>query len=201
MDKLLYENTEYINKKRQAICKKVGAINEMLDGLLEQLGCVLSDKEIMVFMNNPNDLFEIVTHNLLCPQDVVVKLVVRTTISERLEPMMQEFKSQTRSLDCDNSYIIIKDGRAMLDVDDFEKAMDAHRLLLDTESRQKAWEMAQKIVADISKLEEYLAKNQLGQVQPHAIGENTMFCKDCLIEYSGYKGRVKLEPQAISCIK
>lgn len=201
MDKLLYENTEYINKKRQAICKKVGAINEMLDGLLEQLGCVLSDKEIMAFMNNPNDLFEIVTHNLLCPQDVVVKLVVRTTISERLEPMMQEFKSQTRSLDCDNSYIIIKDGRAMLDVDDFEKAMDAHRLLLDTESRQKAWKMAQKIVADISKLEEYLAKNQLGQVQPHAIGENTMFCYDCLIEYSGYKGRVKLEPQAISCIK
>lgn len=201
MDKLLYENTEYINKKRQAICKKVGAINEMLDGLLEQLGCVLSDKEIMAFMNNPNDLFEIVTHNLLCPQDVVVKLVVRTTISERLEPMMQEFKSQTRSLDCDNSYIIIKDGRAMLDVDDFEKAMDAHRLLLDTESRQKAWKMAQKIVADISKLEEYLAKNQLGQVQPHAIGENTMFCKDCLIEYSGYKGRVKLEPQAICCVK
>lgn len=201
MDKLLYENTEYINKKRQAICKKVGAINEMLDGLLEQLGCVLSDKEIMAFMNNPNDLFEIVTHNLLCPQDVVVKLVVRTTISERLEPMMQEFKSQTRSLDCDNSYIIIKDGRAMLDVDDFEKAMDAHRLLLDTKSRQKAWEMAQKIVADISKLEEYLAKNQLGQVQPHAIGENTMFCKDCLIEYSGYKGRVKLEPQAICCVK
>lgn len=201
MDKILYENTEYINKKRQAICKKVGAINEMLDGLLEQLGCVLSDKEIMAFMNNPDDLFEIVTHNLLCPQDVVVKLVVRTTISERLEPMMQEFKSQTRSLDCDNSYIIIKDGRAMLDVDDFEKAMDAHRLLLDTESRQKAWEMAQKIVADISKLEEYLAKNQLGQVQPHAIGENTMFCKDCLIEYSGYKGRVKLEPQAICCVK
>ena len=201
MDKILYENTEYINKKRQAICKKVGAINEMLDGLLEQLGCVLSDKEIMAFMNNPNDLFEIVTHNLLCPQDVVVKLVVRTTISERLEPMMQEFKSQTRSLDCDNSYIIIKDGRAMLDVDDFEKAMDAHRLLLDTESRQKAWKMAQKIVADISKLEEYLAKNQLGQVQPHAIGENTMFCKDCLIEYSGYKGRVKLEPQAICCVK
>ena len=115
--------------------------------------------------------------------------------------MMQEFKSQTRSLDCDNSYIIIKDGRAMLDVDDFEKAMDAHRLLLDTKSRQKAWEMAQKIVADISKLEEYLAKNQLGQVQPHAIGENTMFCKDCLIEYSGYKGRVKLEPQAICCVK
>lgn len=201
MDKILYENTEYINKKRQAICKKVGAINEMLDGLLEQLGCVLSDKEIMAFMNNPNDLFEIVTHNLLCPQDVVVKLVVRTTISERLEPMMQEFKSQTRSLDCDNSYIIIKDGRAMLDVDDFEKAMDAHRLLLDTESRQNAWEMAQKIVADISKLEEYLAKNQLGQVQPHAIGENTMFCKDCLIEYSGYKGKVKLEPQAICCVK
>ena len=55
MDKILYENTEYINKKRQAICKKVGAINEMLDGLLEQLGCVLSDKEIMVFMNNSDD--------------------------------------------------------------------------------------------------------------------------------------------------
>lgn len=185
MDKILYENTEYINKKRQAICKKVGAINEMLDGLLEQLGCVLSDKEIMAFMNNPNDLFEIVTHNLLCPQDVVVKLVVRTTISERLEPMMQEFKSQTRSLDCDNSYIIIKDGRAMLDVDDFEKAMDAHRLLLDSEPRQKAWEMAQKIVSDINKLEKYLAKNQLGQVQPHAIGNNTMFCYDCLIGYYG----------------
>ena len=201
MDKILYENTEYINKKRQAICKKVGAINEMLDGLLEQLGCILSDKEIMAFMNNPNDLFEIVTHNLLCPQDVVVKLVVRTTISERLEPMMQEFKSQTRSLDCDNSYIIIKDGRAMLDVDDFDKAMDAHRLLLDSEPRQKAWEMAQKIALDISKLEAYLAKNQLGQVQPHAIGNNTMFCHDCLIGYSGYKGRVKLEPQAISCIK
>lgn len=201
MDKLLYENTEYINKKRQAICKKVGAINEMLDGLLEQLGCILSDKEIMAFMNNPNDLFEIVTHNLLCPQDVVVKLVVRTTISERLEPMMQEFKSQTRSLDCDNSYIVVENGRVKLDVDDFEKAMNAHRLLLDTESRQKAWKMAQKIVADIHKLEEYLAKNQLGQVQPHAIGENTMFCHDCLIEYSGYKGRVKLEPQAVCCVK
>lgn len=201
MDKILYENTKYINKKRQAICKKVGAINEMLDGLLEQLGCVLSDKEIMAFMNNPNDLFEIVTHNLLCPQDVVVKLVVRTTISERLEPMMQEFKSQTRSLDCDNSYIVVENGRVKLDVDDFEKAMNAHRLLLDTESRQKAWKMAQKIVADIHKLEEYLAKNQLGQVQPHAIGGNTMFCYDCLIEYSGYKGRVKLEPQAICCVK
>lgn len=201
MDKLLYENTEYINKKRQAICKKVGAINEMLDGLLEQLGCILSDKEIMAFMNNPNDLFEIVTHNLLCPQDVVVKLVVRTTISERLEPMMQEFKSQTRSLDCDNSYIVVENGRVKLDVDDFEKAMNAHRLLLDTESRQKAWKMAQKIVADIHKLEEYLAKNQLGQVQPHAIGENTMFCHDCLIEYSGDKGRVKLSPQAIFSVK
>lgn len=187
MDKILYENTEYINKKRQAICKKVGAINEMLDGLLEQLGCVLSDKEIMAFMNNPDDLFEIVTHNLLCPQDVVVKLVVRTTISERLEPMMQEFKSQTRSLDCDNSYIIIKDGRAMLDVDDFEKAMDAHRLSLDTEPRQKAWKMAQKIVSDIDKLEKFLTKNQLGRVQPHAIGKNTTFCYDCLIGYYGEK--------------
>lgn len=200
MDKILYENTEYINKKRQAICKKVGAINEMLDGLLEQLGCILSDKEIMAFMNNPNDLFEIVTHNLLCPQDVAVKLVVRTTISERLEPMMQEYESQTRSLDCDNSYIIIVNGRAKLDVDDFEKAMDAHRLLLDTESRQKAWEMAQKIVADISKLEEYLAKNQLGRVQPHAIGNKTIYCYDCLIQYNE-KGRVELEPQAICCVK
>lgn len=200
MDKILYENTEYINKKRQAICKKVGAINEMLDGLLDQLGCVLSDKEIMAFMNNPNDLFEIVTHNLLCPQDVAVKLVVRTTISERLEPMMQEFKSQTRSLDCDNSYIIIVDGRTMLDVDNFEKAMNAHRLLLDSESRQKAWEMAQKIVSDINKLEKYLAKNQLGQVQPHAIGYNTLFCHDCLIQYNE-KGRVELEPKAIFSIK
>lgn len=201
MDKILYENTEYINKKRQAICKKVGAINEMLDGLLEQLGCVLSDKEIRAFMNNPNDLFEIVTHNLLCPQDVVVKLVVRTTISERLEPMMQEFKSQTRSLDCDNSYIIIRNGRVMLDVDDFEKAMDAHRLLLDSEPRQKAWEMAQKIVSDINKLEKYLAKNQSGQVKPHAIGANTLFCYDCLIGYYGKKGRVELSPQAICCVK
>lgn len=200
MDKILYENTEYINKKRQAICKKVGAINEMLDGLLEQLGCVLSDKEIMAFMNNPNDLFEIVTHNLLCPQDVAVKLVVRTTISERLEPMMQEFKSQTRSLDCDNSYIIIENGRAMLDVDDFEKAMNAHRLLLDSEPRQKAWEMAQKIVSDINKLEKYLVKNQLGRVQPHAIGKNSIYCHDCLIQYNE-KGRVELEPKAISCIK
>lgn len=201
MDKILYENTEYINKKRQAICKKVGAINEMLDGLLEQLGCVLSDKEIMAFMNNPNDLFEIVIHNLLCPQDVVVKLVVRTTISERLEPMMQEFKSQTRSLDCDNSYIVVENGRVKLDVDDFEKAMDAYRLSLDSEPRQKAWEMAQKIVSDINRLEAYLTKNQLGRVQPHAIGENTMFCYDCLIGYYGEKGRVKLSPQAVSCIK
>lgn len=196
MDKILYENTEYINKKRQAICKKVGAINEMLDGLLEQLGCVLSDKEIMAFMNNPNDLFEIVTHNLLCPQDVAVKLVVRTTISERLEPMMQEFKSQTRSLDCDNSYIIIEAGRVKLDVDDFEKAMDAYRLSLDSEPRQKA----QKIVLDINKLEKYLAKNQLGRVQPHAIGNNTIYCHDCLVQYNE-KGRVELEPKAISCIK
>lgn len=200
MDKILYENTEYIDKKRQAICKKVGAINEILDGLLEQLGCVLSDKEIMAFMNNPDDLFEIVTHNLLCPQDVVVKLVVRTTISERLEPMMQEFKSQTRSLDCDNSYIAIRNGRAMLDVDDFEKAMDAHRLLLDSEPRQKAWKMAQKIISNINKLEEYLAKNQLGRVQPHAIGKNSIYCQDCLIQYKE-KGRVELEPKAISCIK
>lgn len=200
MDKILYENTEYINKKRQAICKKVGAINEMLDGLLEQLGCVLSDKEIMAFMNNPNDLFEIVTHNLLCPQDVAVKLVVRTTISERLEPMIQEFKSQTRSLDCDNSYIIVEGGRAMLDVDDFEKAMDAHRLLLDSEPRQKAWKMAQKIALDINKLEEFLAKNQLGRVQPHSIGKNSTYCYDCLIQYNE-KGRVELEPKAISCIK
>ena len=200
MDKILYENTEYINKKRQAICKKVGAINEMLDGLLEQLGCVLSDKEIMAFMNNPNDLFEIVTHNLLCPQDVAVKLVVRTTISERLEPMMQEFKSQTRSLDCDNSYIIVEGGRAMLDVDDFEKAMDAHRLLLDSEPRQKAWEMAQKIISDIDRLEKFLTKNQLGRVQPHAIGKNSIYCSDCLIQYNE-KGRVELEPKAISCIK
>lgn len=201
MDKLLYENTEYINKKRQAICKKVGAINEMLDGLLEHLGCVLSDKEIMAFMNNPNDLFEIVTHNLLCPQDVVVKLVVRTTISERLEPMMQEFESKTRSLDCDNSYIIIENGRAKLDVDDFEKAMDVYRLSLDSEPRQKAWEMAQKIVSDINKLEEYLAKNQqLGQAQPHAIGVNTIYCYDCLIQYFN-KGRVELAPQAIYSVK
>nr|WP_293551377.1 hypothetical protein [Prevotella sp.] len=200
MDKILYENTEYINKKRQAICKKVGAINEMLDGLLEQLGCVLSDKEIMAFMNNPNDLFEIVTHNLLCPQDVAVKLVVRTTISERLEPMMQEFKSQTRSLDCDNSYIIIVNGRTMLDVDDFEKAMDAHRLLLDSEPRQKAWKMAQNILLDINRLEKYLVKNQLGRVQPHAIGKNSIYCYDCLIQYNE-KGRVELEPKAISCIK
>ena len=200
MDKILYENTEYINKKRQAICKKVGAINAMLDGLLEQLGCVLSDKEIMAFMNNPDDLFEIVTHNLLCPQDVVVKLVVRTTISERLEPMMQEFKSQTRSLDCDNSYIIVEAGRVKLDEDDFEKAMNAHRLLLDSEPRQKAWEMAQKIVSDINRLEKYLAKNQLGRVQPHVIGNNTIYCYDCLIQYNK-KGGVKLEPKAISCIK
>lgn len=200
MDKILYENTEYINKKKQAICKKVGAINEVLDGLLEHLGCVLSDKEIMAFMNNPNDLFEIVTHNLLCPQDVAVKLVVRTTISERLEPMMQEFKSQTRSLDCDNSYIIIVNGRTMLDVDDFEKAMNAHRLLLDSEPRQKAWKMAQEIVSNINKLEKYLVKNQLGRVQPHAIGKNSIYCHDCLIQYNE-KGRVELEPQAVSCIK
>ena len=76
-----------------------------------------------------------------------------------------------------------------------------HRLLLDSEPRQKAWEMAQKIVSDINKLEKYLAKNQLGQVQPHAIGNNTMFCYDCLIGYYGEKGRVKLSPQAVSCIK
>lgn len=114
--------------------------------------------------------------------------------------MMQEFKSQTRSLDCDNSYIIVKDGRVKLDVDDFEKAMDAYRLSLDSEPRQKAWKMAQKIVSDINKLEKYLAKNQLGRVQPHAIGNNTIYCHDCLIQYNE-KGRVELEPKAISCVK
>lgn len=47
--------------------------------------------------------------------------------------------------------------------------------------------MAQKIVLDINKLERYLAKNQLGRVQPHAIGNNTIYCYDCLIGYFGEK--------------
>lgn len=199
MDKILFEDTAYIESRKQEICKKVFAINEVLNSLLEQLGCVLSDNEIRTFMDKPDDLFEIVTHNLLCPQDVAVKLVVRKTISDRLEPIMEEFNKRTRSLDGGNSYIIIKDGRTMLDVESFEKAMDAHRTMLDSEPRQKAWEMAQEIVESIDKLEKYLAKNQLGRVQPHAIGTNSLYCNNYLINYCG--GGVKLEPKSIQCIK
>lgn len=197
---LLYEDSKFINERRQEICKRVFAINEVLDSLLEQLGCVLSDEEVRAFMSKPDELFEIVCHNLLCPNGVAVKLVVRKTVSERLEPIMEEFKKRTRSLDDSNSYIILENGRAKLDVDAFEKAMDSHRTMLDSEPRQKAWKMAQKIVADIEKLEEYLSENTLGRVQSHAIGVNSIFCNNCLIHFNGKNG-VKLEASAIKCVK
>ena len=200
MDKeLLFEDTKFIESQKKEAQKKVFAINTTLDSLLEKLGCVLSNEEVENFMRYPDGLFEIVCRNLIKPDDIRVE-VIKETISERLAPIMERWKLLTLGF-LGYSYVIVKGGRATFNEEEFEKAMDAHRLLLDSEPRQKAWEMAQKIVSDIDKLEAYLAKNQLGQVQPHAIGNNTMFCHDCLIEYSGYKGRVKLEPQAVSCIK
>lgn len=197
---LLFEDTKYIKARKQEIEKKVFAINTVLDALMEKVGCVLSNEEIGGFVSSPDDLFEIVCRNLIRPNDVRVE-VIKQTISERLEPIIAKWKLLNRGLDNGfDGYILLQDGRASLNEEEFEKAMDAHRTMLDSEPRKKAWAMAQKIVSDINKLEKYLSENALGRVQPHAIGINTTWCNSYLIHYSG-NNDVKLEPKAVGCIK
>lgn len=199
MDKeLLFEDTKFIESQKKEAQKKVFAINTTLDSLLEKLGCVLSNEEVENFMRCPDGLFEIVCRNLIKPDDIRVE-VIKETISERLEPITEEWKTMTLGL-WGNSYVLVKDGRATFNEEEFEKAMDAHRIMIDSEPRRKAWKMAQKIISDIGKLEKYLAENTMGRVQPHAIGHNNIYCPDCLIQFYG-KERLKLEPRAIACVK
>lgn len=199
MDKeLLFEDTKFIESQKKEAQKKVFAINTTLDSLLEKLGCVLSNEEVENFMRCPDGLFEIVCRNLIKPDDIRVE-VIKETISERLEPITEEWKTMTLGL-WENSYVLVKDGRATFNEEEFEKAMDAHRIMIDSEPRRKAWKMAQKIISDIGKLEKYLAENTMGRVQPHAIGQNNIYCPDCLIQFYG-KERLKLEPRAIACVK
>lgn len=198
MDKeIVFEDKKYINSRKDEALRKTFAINHTLDDLLEKLGCKLSDDEVGSFMLSPDHLFEIVCENLITPDDVRVE-VIKQTIADRLEPIEEGFKNYSRGLD-DNGYIIVKDGRAVFNEDEFEKAMDAHRTMIDSEPRRKAWEMAQKIVSEIEKLEKYLQENQMGRVQPHAIGTNSNFDDANLIHY--YDRAVKLEPKAIGYIK
>lgn len=199
MDKeLLFEDTKFIESQKKEAQKKVFAINTTLDSLLEKLGCVLSNEEVENFMRCPDGLFEIVCRNLIKPDDIRVE-VIKETISERLEPITEEWKTMTLGL-WGNSYVLVKDGRATFNEEEFEKAMDAHRIMIDSEPRRKAWKMAQKIISDIGKLEKYLAENTMGRVQPHAIGQNNIYCPDCLIRFYG-KERLKLEPRVIACVK
>lgn len=199
MDKeLLFEDTKFIESQKKEAQKKVFAINTTLDSLLEKLGCVLSNEEVENFMRCPDGLFEIVCRNLIKPDDIRVE-VIKETISERLEPITEEWKTMTLGL-WGNSYVLVKDGRATFNEEEFEKAMDAHRIMIDSEPRRKAWKMAQKIISDIGKLEKYLAENTMGRVQPHAIGQNNIYCPNCLIQFYG-KERLKLEPRAIACVK
>lgn len=199
MDKeLLFEDTKFIESQKKEAQKKVFAINTTLDSLLEKLGCVLSNEEVENFMRCPDGLFEIVCRNLIKPDDIRVE-VIKETISERLEPITEEWKTMTLGL-WGNSYVLVKDGRATFNEEEFEKAMDAHRIMIDSEPRRKAWKMAQKIISDIGTLEKYLAENTMGRVQPHAIGQNNIYCPDCLIQFYG-KERLKLEPRAIACVK
>lgn len=199
MDKeLLFEDTKFIESQKKEAQKKIFAINTTLDSLLEKLGCVLSNEEVENFMRCPDGLFEIVCRNLIKPDDIRVE-VIKETISERLEPITEEWKTMTLGL-WGNSYVLVKDGRATFNEEEFEKAMDAHRIMIDSEPRRKAWKMAQKIISDIGKLEKYLAENTMGRVQPHAIGQNNIYCPDCLIQFYG-KERLKLEPRAIACVK
>ena len=199
MDKeLLFEDTKFIESQKKEAQKKVFAINTTLDSLLEKLGCVLSNEEVENFMRCPDGLFEIVCRNLIKPDDIRVE-VIKETISERLEPITEEWKTMTLGL-WGNSYVLVKDGRATFNEEEFEKAMDAHRIMIDSEPRRKAWKMAQKIISDIGKLEKYLAENTMGRVQPHAIGQNNIYCPDCLIQFYG-KERLKLEPRAIACVQ
>ena len=199
MDKeLLFEDTKFIESQKKEAQKKVFAINTTLDSLLEKLGCVLSNEEVENFMRCPDGLFEIVCRNLIKPDDIHVE-GIKETISERLEPITEEWKTMTLGL-WGNNYVLVKDGRATFNEEEFEKAMDAHRIMIDSEPRRKAWKMAQKIISDIGKLEKYLAENTMGRVQPHAIGQNNIYCPDCLIQFYG-KERLKLEPRAIACVK
>lgn len=199
MDKeLLFEDTKFIESQKKEAQKKVFAINTTLNSLLEKLGCVLSNEEVENFMRCPDGLFEIVCRNLIKPDDIRVE-VIKETISERLEPITEEWKMMTLGL-WGNSYVLVKDGRAVFNEEEFDKAMDAHRIMIDSEPRRKAWKMAQKIISDIGKLEKYLAENTMGRVQPHAIGQNNIYCPDCLIQFYG-KERLKLEPRAIACVK
>ena len=199
MDKeLLFEDTKFIESQKKEAQKKVFAINTTLDSLLEKLGCVLSSKEVENFVRCPDGLFGIVCRNLIKPDDIRVE-VIKQTISERLEPITEEWKLLTRGL-WGNGYVLVKDGRATFNEEEFEKAMNVHRIMLDSDPRRKAWKMAQKIISDIGKLEKYLAENTMGRVQPHVIGQNNIYCPDCLIQFNG-KGMVELEPKAIACVK
>lgn len=199
MDKeLLFEDTKFIESQKKEAQKKVFAINTTLDSLLEKLGCVLSNEEVENFMRYPDGLFEIVCRNLIKPDDIRVE-VIKETISERLAPIMERWKLLTLGF-LGYSYVIVKGGRATFNEEEFEKAMDAHRIMIDSDPRRKAWKMAQKIISDIDKLEKFLAENTMGRVQPHAIGENNIYCQDCLIQFYR-KGMVELEPKAIACVK
>lgn len=199
MDKeLLFEDTKFIESQKKEAQKKVFAINTTLDSLLEKLGCVLSNEEVENFMSCPDGLFEIVCRNLIKPDDIRVE-VIKETISERLEPIMEKWKLLTLGL-MGYSYVFVENGRAVFNEEEFETAMDAHRIMIDSEPRRKAWKMAQKIVLDVGKLEKYLAENTMGRVQPHAIGVYNIYCPDCLIQFYR-KGRVELEPKAIACVK
>lgn len=198
MDKeILYEDKAYIRSRKDEALKKAFAINHTLDDLLEKLGCKLSDDEVLNFMLTPDNLFEIVCKNLIEPSDVRVD-VIKQTIADRLEPIEEDFKYYSRGVD-DNRFIVVKNGKAVFDEEAFEEAMDAHRTMIDSEPRRKAWGMAQKIVSDIEELEKYLQENQMGRVQPHAIGTNSNFDDTNLIHY--YDRAVKLEPKAIGYIK
>lgn len=194
---ILFEDKAYIAKCKAEALKKEFAINNVLDGLLANLGCRLSDDEVLNFMARPDDLYEIVCANLIKPNDIRVE-VIKETIASRLEPIEQEFKVYSRGL-AGNNFIEVRDGKAAFDDEAFEKAMDAHRTMIDSEPRRKAWEMAQGVVRGIEKLEKYLQENKLGRVQPHAIGTNTNFDDSNLIHY--HDRVVKLEPKAIGYIK
>ena len=199
MDKeLLFEDTKFIESQKKEAQKKVFAINTTLDSLLEKLGCVLSNEEVENFMRYPDGLFESDCRNLIKPDDIRVE-VIKETISERLAPIMERWKLLTLGF-LGYSYVIVEDGRATFNEEEFEKAMDAHRIMIDSEPRRKAWKMAQKIISDIGKLEKYLAENTMGRVQPHAIGETNISCPDGLIPFYR-KGMVELEPKAIACVK
>lgn len=113
MDKeLLFEDTKFIESQKKEAQKKVFAINTTLDSLLEKLGCVLSNEEVENFMSCPDGLFEIVCRNLIKPDDIRVE-VIKETISERLEPIMEKWKLLTLGL-MGYSYVFVEMGEQSL---------------------------------------------------------------------------------------